>query len=191
MDPLLPSPTIPSHGFDNDGSAQVGAQLAGAYVDTALSLATALVGTPLATILPCSTGAAYHACAETFLNKYGRRLFRRPITTAEHDKYLAFFDASKTKSDFKTALKWMTVALIRVAEGDPPQRDRRRTAGGGMRQLSAYEVATELAYTFTGTTPTDALLTMAASGNLGDTTALAKTMLGTDAGKQTLHRFFD
>jgi len=186
----LPSATISSHGFDNDGSSPVGAQLAGAYVDTALSLATALVGTPLATILPCSTGAADRTCAETFLNKYGRRLFRRPLTTAEHDRYLTFFDASKTKSDFKTALKWMTVALIQSPNA-LYRSEIGADSGGGMRQLSAYEVATELAYTFTGTTPTDALLTMAAGGNLGDTTALAKTMIATDAGKQTLHRFFD
>ena len=64
-------------------------------------------------------------------------------------------------------------------------------SGAGTRQLSAYEVATELAYTYTGTTPTDALLTMAASGNLGNLTDLAKSMLATDAGKQTLHRFFE
>jgi hypothetical protein len=186
----LPASTISSHGFDNDGSAQVGAQLAGAYVDTALSLATALVGTPLATILPCSTGAADHACAETFLNKYGRRLFRRPITTAEHDRYLSFFDASKTQSDFKTALKWMTVALIQSPNA-LYRSEVGADGGGGMRQLSPYEVVTELAYTFTGTTPTDAMLTMAASGSLGDTTALAKSMLATDAGKQMLHRFFE
>jgi len=187
----LPAATISSHGFDNDGSTLVGAQRAGAYVDTALSLATALVGTPLATVLPCSTGAADRACAETFLNKYGRRLFRRPITTAEHDKYLGFFDASRAKApDFKTALKWMTVALIQSPNA-LYRSEVGATNGANMRQLSAYEVATELAYTYTGTTPTDALLTMAASGNLGDTTALAKTMLATDAGKQTLHRFFE
>jgi hypothetical protein len=187
----LPSATISAHGFDNDGSAQVGAQLAGAYVDTALSLATALVGTPLATVLPCSAGAADHACAETFLNKYGRRLFRRPLTTAEHDRYLAFFDASRAKApDFKTALKWMTVALIQSPNA-LYRSEVGTDSGGGMRQLSAYEVATELAYTFTGTTPTDSLLTMAGSGSLGDTTALAKTMIATDAGKQTLHRFFE
>jgi hypothetical protein len=80
----LPSSTISAHGFDNDGSAQVGGQLAGAIRDTGVSLATVLVGTPLATILPCSTSSPNHACAETFLNKYGQKLFRRPITTAEH-----------------------------------------------------------------------------------------------------------
>jgi hypothetical protein len=186
----LPSATISSHGFDNDGTAQVGAQLAGAYLDTALSLATALVGTPLATTLPCSTGAADRTCAETFLNKYGRRLFRRPITTAEHDRYLTFFDASKGKSDFKTALKWMIVALIQSPNA-LYRSEIGTDSGGGMRQLSAYEIATELAYTFTGTTPTDAMLTMAASGNLGDATTVAKGMIATDAGKQMLHRFFE
>jgi len=187
----LPAGQISAHGFDNDGTIKVGAQLAGAYVETARAVATALVGTPLATILPCSTSAtADRTCAETFLNKYGRRLFRRPITTAEHDRYLTFFDASKAKSDFKTALKWMTVALIQSPNA-LYRSEIGTNSGAGMRQLSPYEVATELAYTFTGTTPTDALLTMAANNNLGNPTDLAKSMLATDAGKQTLHRFFE
>jgi hypothetical protein len=187
----LPASRISAHGFDNDGSATVGAQLAGAYVDTAKALATALIGTPLATILSCSTGAAPdRTCAETFLNKYGRRLFRRPLTTAEHDRYLAFFDASKTKSDFKTALKWMTVALVQSPNA-LYRSEVGTDSGAGMRQLSPYEVATELAYTFTGTTPTDALLTMAAGGNVGNPVDVAKSMIATDAGKQALHRFFE
>src|SRR4029077_11839078 len=139
----LPASTISAHGFDNDVSAQIGAQLAGAIRDAGLSLATVLVGTPLATVLPCSTSSANPACAETFLNKYGPRVFRRPITSAEHDKYLGFFDASMGKSDFKTALKWMTVALIQ----SPNALYRSEVGtdmGGGMRQLSPYEIATEL-----------------------------------------------
>src|SRR4029077_17423636 len=139
----LPASTISAHGFDNDGSAQVGAQLAGAVKDAGLALATALVGSPLATVLPCSTSSANHTCAETFLNKYGPELFRRPVTNAEHDKYLSFFDASMGKSDFKTALKWMTVAMIQ----SPNALYRSEVGtdmGGGMRQLSPYEIATEL-----------------------------------------------
>jgi hypothetical protein len=189
--PTLPASRISSHGFDNDGTTQVGAQMAGAFVDTAKALATALVGTPLATILPCSTSAtADRTCADTFLGKYGRRLFRRPLTTAERDRYLAFFDASRAKSDFKTALKWMAIALIQSPNA-LYRSEIGTNSGAGMRQLSAYEIATELAYTFTGTTPTDALLTMAGSGNLGNLTDVAKSMIATDAGKQTMHRFFE
>jgi hypothetical protein len=186
----LPANTISAHGFDNDGSAQVGAQLAGSIRDAGLALATALVGTPLATVLPCSTSAANHACAETFLNKYGQRLFRRPITTAEHDRYLAFFDASMGKSDFKTALKWMTVALIQ-SPNTLYRSEVGTDSGGGMRQLSAYEIATELAYTYTGSTPSDSLLAMAGSGSLGDPTTVAKSMIATDTGKEMLQRFFE
>ena len=186
----LPASTISAHGFDNDGSAQVGGQLAGKIRDLGLAVATALVGTPLATILPCSTSTADHACAETFLNKYGPKLFRRPITTAEHDRYLSFFDTSKGKSDFKTALKWMTVGLIQSPS--TLYRSEIGTDGGaGMRQLSPYEVITELAYTYTGTTPTDSMLSMAGGGNLGNLTTLAQQMIATAAGKQMVQRFFE
>jgi hypothetical protein len=83
----------------------------------------------------------------------------------------------------------MTVALIQSPNA--LYRSELGADSGGMRQLSPYEIATELAYTFTGTTPTDALLTMAGSGSLGNVTDLAKSMIATDAGKQALHRFFE
>lgn len=185
----LPSNSISAHGFDNDGAAQVGNQLASAILDTATSLATALVGSPLANILPCSTGAGDHACAQTFLTKYGQRLFRRPLTSAEQQSYLSFFDASKAKSDFKTALKWMTIGLVQSPNA--LYRSEIGTDSGGGRQLGAYEIATELAYTYTGSTPSDALLQMAGGGNLGDPVALARSLAGTDAGKQMLQRFFE
>jgi hypothetical protein len=63
--------------------------------------------------------------------------------------------------------------------------------GDGTRQLTPYEVATELAYTYTGTMPTDALLTTAGTGNLGDVAAMARSMIGTPAGKQMMQRFFE
>ncbi len=185
----LPSNSISAHGFDNDGSAQVGNQLASAILDTATSLATALVGSPLANILPCSTGAGDHACAQTFLAKYGQRLFRRPLTNDEQQSYLAFFDASKAKSDFKTALKWMTIGLVQSPNA--LYRSEIGTANGGGRQLGPYEIATELAYTYTGSTPSDALLQMAGGGNLGDPVALARSLATTAAGKQMLQRFFE
>ena len=93
------------------------------------------------------------------------------------------------KSDFKTALKWMTIGLIQSP--NTLYRSEIGAVSGGMRQLSPYEIVTELAYTYTGTTPTDAMLTLAGSGNLGDVTAMARSLLATDAGKQALQRFFE
>ncbi len=187
----LPSSTISAYGFDNEASATVGSQLAGAILDTGLAVATAVTGTSFATILPCSGSAADRTCAGTFIDKYGKRLFRRTLTSAERDKYLTFFDQSRAKApDFKTAMKYLTVALIQ-SPNTLYRSEVGADTGNGMRQLSAYEMATELAYTYTGTTPSDALLTTAGTGNLGDVTAMARAMTGTPAGKQMMHRFFD
>lgn len=186
----LPAGSVTDLGFDNDQGATVGTQLAGSILDAAQSVATAVTGSALANLLPCSTSAADHACAETFLKKYGQRLFRRPLTTAEHDKYLSFFDTSKGKSDFKTALKWMTVALIQ-SPNTLYRSEIGADMGNGTRKLSPYEQATELSYMYTGSTPTDSLMTMAGTGDLGDVGALAKSLIATSQGKQMLQRFFD
>lgn len=186
----LPAGSVTDLGFDNDQGSTVGTQLAGSILDAALSVATAVTGSALTNLLPCSTGAADHACAETFLKKYGQRLFRRPLTTPEHDKYLSFFDTSKGKSDFKTALKWMTVALIQ-SPNTLYRSEIGSDMGNGTRKLSAFEQATELSYTYTGSAPTDSLMTMAGTGDLGDIGALAKSLIATTQGKQMLQRFFD
>lgn len=184
----LPANGLSSYGFDNDAQATVGAQLVGGLLETAQSLATVLVGTPLAQVLPCSTSSANRACAETFLNKYGRRLFRRTLKTAEHDQYLAFFDQALAKSDFKTALKWMTIGLIQSPNAI--YRSEIGTVQDKARKLTPVEVATELAYTYTGTTPTDDLLTKAEKGSMDPPAKVAASMVSTAAGKETLQRFF-
>ena len=186
----LPASQLQGGVFDNDSSNLIGQQFAEGLLDTAQSLATAVTGTALANLLPCSTSTADHACAQSFVSKYGRRLFRRALTPAESARYLGFFDASLAKSDFKTALKWTLIGLIQSPNAI--YRSEIGTPNGAKnRQLSPTEIATWLAYTYTGSTPTDDLLTKAESGNLGDPLALARTMLATPAGKQALHRFFE
>jgi hypothetical protein len=190
----LPSATISAVGFDNDASSTIGAQLAGAVLNMGVSVGTAVTGSSLSTVLPCASSATSKAsedsCAQTFLGKYGQRLFRRPLTSAEQTRYLAFFDASLGKSDFKTALKWLTAALIQ----SPYTLHRSEIGtdqGDGTRQLTPYEVATELAYTYTGTSPSDALLSAAGSGSLGDLAAQARTMMATSQGQQVVQHFFE
>ena len=185
----LPSGTVSTFGFDNDASASVGKQLAGALLDTAQSLATVVTGSALAGLLPCSTSAANHGCAEQFLNQYGKRLFRRPLTTAEHDRYLAFFDASLAKSNFTSALKWMLIGLVQSPNA-VYRSEIGAVAAGNMRQLTPYEIVTALAYTYGGSTPSADLLARADSGNLGDVVAMARALQATPAGQETLKRFF-
>jgi len=190
----LPSNTISAHGFDNDASAAIGGQLAGAVLDMGVSIGTAVTGSNLNTVLPCASNATtkstQDSCAQTFLTKYGQRLFRRPLTSDEQTRYMSFFDASLGKSDFKTALKWLTAALIQ----SPYTLNRSEIGtdkGDGTRQLTPYEIATELAYTYTGTGPSDDLLAAAKNNSLGDLAAQARTMMATSQGQQAVQHFFE
>jgi len=141
----LPASTVSAFGFDNDGSATVGKQFAGALVDTAQSLATVVTGSAAGTFVPCPTSSPNRACAEQFLNQYGKRLFRRPLTTAEHDRYLGFFDASLAKSNFTSALKWMLIGLIQSPNA--VYRSEIGAVGSDhLRHLTPYEQASALSY---------------------------------------------
>jgi hypothetical protein len=185
----LPAVTVSGYGFDNDSSLTMGTQLAAALRDTAKSVGTAVTGTALAQILPCSSTGANRTCATDFINKFGRRLFRRTVTPAERDRYLAFYDAALARSDFKTAIRWITVGLIQS-----PNAIYRREIGaasGNMRALTPHELATSLAYTYTGTTPSEDLLTQADNGTIADPVATAKTLLATTRGKEALQHFFE
>ena len=185
----LPADPVSSFGFDNDAATVVGPQLAQGMLDSAKSVAAAVTGNALANILPCSTSAADRTCAGQFISQYGRRFFRRSLTQAEQNRYLTFFDTALAQSDFKTALKWVTVGLIQSPNA--VYRSEIGTVANGSRQLSSPEIATELAYTYTGSTPSEALVTQAESGTPLDATALAKSLLATDAGKATLQHFFE
>jgi hypothetical protein len=182
-----------SLGFDNDPALlTVGGQVAEKLLDTAQNLAAALTADDvLPNVLPCASSSPNRACAQTFLTDYGRRLFRRPLTQADQDRYLTFFDARLAASDFKTALRWMTIGLVQ----SPHAIYRREigTSANGEYQLSQHEIATELAYMYTGSTPSADLLAQADAGALSTPDQLvtvAKQLLDTPAGRDAVHRFF-
>jgi len=185
----LPSDPQSSSGFDNDASTPVGPQLAQALLDTASAVAAAVTGSALATILPCSATHADRECAEQFITQYGRRLFRRALTPIERDRYLTYFDGAVKKADFKTAIKWLTVGLIQSPNA--VYRSEIGTLIGDTRQLDRNELVTELAYTYTNTTPSEALLAQAEQRTPLDAAALAKTLLASNEGHATLQRFFE
>jgi hypothetical protein len=152
-------------------------------------VAPAVTGPALATILPCSVSSPDHACADEFITQYGRRLFRRPLTPVEHDRYAGYFDAALKKADFKSAMKWLTVGLLQSPNAI--YRSEIGAVDGDSRRLDPYELATELAYTYGDTTPSEALLAEAERPSALDAPALAKSLLTTGAGQATLQRFFE
>ncbi len=136
-------------------------------------------------ILPCAANVT-DECAATFLDTVGQRLFRRPLTALERTRYLELRDTvAKENGQFVDWIRWATVAMVsspnmvyRSELGDDQ--------GDGSYSLTPYERATQLAFTFTGAPPDDALLAAAKRGDL-DTPAgmerVAKTLVLDETGK--------
>lgn len=189
----LSADTVAASGFDNDNNQLlVSRQTARELADTAEAVGTAVAGA-VVQVLPCATTAPDASCAEQLLDGVGRRLFRRPLSEAERSSMLGFFDTALTATgDFAQGIGWLTRALI-----ESPSFVYRRelgTAQGEVLALDQYEVATELAFTFSGSGPDDALLDRASRGELSSPEVLeqaARELLGTPRGQEVIQTFFE
>lgn len=180
-------------GFANDAAVlQVGQQTAQEILETAEEVAGLVTqSAQLAQVLPCAATKPDRSCAETFVDTYGRRLFRRPISATEKAEYLTLFDGVRAKSDFATGIKWTLVSLIESPSAI--YRSELGTPEGEVRRLSPYEIATELAYNYSGTTPSAQLLDKAQRGELATPEALqseAKALLATSRGQAVVQQLF-
>jgi uncharacterized protein DUF1588/uncharacterized protein DUF1592/uncharacterized protein DUF1595/uncharacterized protein DUF1587 len=190
----LSADTVSPAGFDNDSTMLVvSRQSARELGDTAESLAGALSGAALAQVLPCSAATPDASCAGTFIDTYGKKLFRRPVQAAERTQYLDFFNTALTATgSFPEAIGWLARGLI-----ESPHFLYRRelgTAAGDVRKLDQYEIATELAFTYSASTPSDALLDRASRGELATPDALVSTareLLLSPRGRDVIQHFFD
>ncbi|MCH2110357.1 MAG: DUF1592 domain-containing protein, partial [Polyangiaceae bacterium] len=187
---LSPDP-ISEYGFDNEAIKLLVSKQTARELNATTEELAAAIEMNIGAILPCAAQAD-QACAQEFLATYGQRLFRRPLTADEVERYLSFFDEAAAASGFAPAIGWLSRALILA-----PATLYRSEIGSVVsqaRSLSPFEVATALAYTFSGAPPDDALLQDAANGLLDDPEVLrekALSLLSTERGKEQIHRFFE
>ncbi len=110
------------------------------------------------------------SCVNTFINQFAPRVFRRPLDSGESDTYTRLADGTLTGGDVKAGITMALEAMLsapqflyrhELGEPNPSNTDLDNDAF----ELTSYEMATFLAYTFTGSTPDQTLLD-AASNNL-------------------------
>jgi mono/diheme cytochrome c family protein len=187
------------------GSAVVGASRIGMsrrateqYAAAAFGLARAALGDPAfrQRHLACAEGGRPDAaCLERFVDGFGRRALRRPLTADERRRYLGLA-RSGLEAPGPTVLPFQLViaALLqspsfvyRVEIGVPDPTDPSR------RLLTDFELASRLAYFLWGAPPDDALLDAAAAGRLSTDEGLrtiATRMLESPRARQTMMTFF-
>jgi hypothetical protein len=159
--------------FDNDESVlQVTPPLWGDYQRAAEELAAMLIDDPqkLAKIVPADMGQGVETRAREFITGFGKRAFRRPLTTQEIDAHAALFASGPSVLGGDPFLAGMQLVLeaflqsphfvYRVEIGT----DKKRS--DGLIPLGPYELATRLSYLLWNTMPDDALLESAAKGEL-------------------------
>ena len=129
--------------------------------------------------------------AAGFIRMLGRRAFRRPLTAAEEQSYATIFDQGAAGSGSAASFP-KGAALVIGAMLQSPYFLYRSELGGDGAALSGYELAAKLSFWLLGTTPSDALLDAASTGQLDSvdgTVRLATAMLEQPAAAETMREF--
>lgn len=157
----FPKDTRPEgFAFDTHASARVMSSL---LADETMRVASAIAkAADIAKLSPCKLDDA--GCAQTFVEVLGRRVFRRPLNAGERDRYKALAASGADRSAAaRLALRAMLVSpsfLYRSELGEP--------AGNGLYKLTAFETASAISYTLTGSMPDEELFAAAEKGELAN-----------------------
>ncbi len=158
--------------FDNSAeSLQVDQALWGAYGRAASVLAQELVADEqrLERLAPPSSGGQ-EARAEAFVVSFGERVYRRPLSNAEANRYQQLYRQGEQlyedTSGFAAGVRLVVEAMLQ-SPNFLYRRELSDEVVAGSIPLSAFEVAERLSFLLTNTTPDDALLQAARSGALG------------------------
>jgi len=130
--------------------------------------------------------------AAGFISAFGRRAYRRPLTTAEKSTYMTLFTSGSTLTRTGTAFAKGASLVIRAMLQSPFFLYRSELGTTG-QPLTPYEVAAKLSLWLRTTTPNDALLDQAGGTGKLDTAdgavAVAKTMLDEPTASTVMRRF--
>jgi hypothetical protein len=186
-------------GFSTVGSARVTTSSDGVekYNTSALAVAAqAMSTTRRATFVGCTPASSADPCVNTFLRRFGRRVFRRPLLDEEVTRYAGVASSVATTygGDVWKGLELTVAGLLQspsflyqsgIGEADPADASRLRR--------TPFEIAARLSYFLLDTTPDDALLDAADKGELRDVAhiqAQVDRLLALPGARETNRRFF-
>ncbi|MGQ0504397.1 MAG: DUF1592 domain-containing protein [Myxococcaceae bacterium] len=158
--------------FDNDEAVlSIGSGLWRDYQRAAEQISARVTATPadLARFVPAPLPTDPTQKANAFITDFGKRAFRRPLTSAEVTTYAALFAQGTnltTVTDAFTAGVRVTVQAMLQSPHFVYRVESSSTAVENEIKLSGYEVASRLSYMMLGTMPPPTLFTAAEGGVL-------------------------
>jgi hypothetical protein len=162
---FVPDPKV--LGFVNLSSSQTGSLVRmEQYEAAAFSISQTVAADPT-TLTGCDAAAQDEtSCVGPYLDDFGKRAYRRPLTATERDGLLALLARDTETIDYPTRLAMVVQAVLMSPKFlfRPEIGDRAHETAQGV-PLTSWEVATRLSYFLTGTIP-DAELAGAADADL-------------------------
>jgi len=140
-----------------------------------------------------SNAAAELPCARTILTNLARRAYRRPVTGADLENLLSFYQSARNKKNFDAGIE----NALRLILTNPKflfrtESDPAGAAPGSMHPVSDLELASRLSFFLWSTIPDDQLITVASQGKLKDPAILeqqVKRMLADDRSEALVKNF--
>jgi hypothetical protein len=179
--------------FDNTAKVQtVPDLLAEQYLDSAVTLAQGVKD--INALVGCDP-ASGAACVRGFVQSFGRRAFRRPLTNEEVTGLVTIYDSTKAVSDAATGVRGVVAATL----ASPNFLFRPEFGSSGTstiakaKPVSPYELAGRLAGLLWASTPDDELLDAAESGQLQNRAQVetqARRMLADPRARQAVSDFY-
>lgn len=164
---LLP-PDVRQEGYTSNTAQGIPAAWATRLDPLISDVAARAASERLGRLAPCAaTRSEEEACAREFVQTFGRRAYRRPLSSAELARLLRAFEAgAESEGGFAGGAELVLRAVLQ----SPNVLYASELGGGGQPgsvvTLTPYEIATALAYTLRGAPPDEELLGAAESGAL-------------------------
>lgn len=188
----LPADDKIADAFDSNSGAAIASIGVESHADLAAEVARSAM-TDLDALVPCDPASGDRACAEEFVQSFGRRAYRRPLEAEEVERIVTVYDTASEGGGFeagiRASLEMMLQSpnvLYRVEVGDGEAVD-------GVVRLSPHETAARLSYFVWDSTPDEELLALADTGDLADphvVEAQVRRMLDDEKAERALRGFF-
>ena len=173
-DDSQPSSSFPAEnqvaGFNNNTEVHIANPLlVEQFMNAAEGIASRAVAAGVDKLAPCAgTSTAEHAqCGASFVASFGKRAFRRPLTSDEAQAFNTLFAGLNATRGYSAAVELTIQAALQS-----PQflyrvdSTRAATPETGAVPLDAYQLASRLSYFLTGSMPDEALFGAADAGAL-------------------------
>ncbi len=172
---LLGDSTAPANGFtadvaqdgftNNAIALSVSPALAEQYLTASESLSKAATKN-LNGLLGCDPAGAEQACVQQFIRDFGKRAWRRPLTTEEQARLLGVFTSARATLPVDASVQMVVEVLLQSPQFVYLLEPAAGAAADSVRPLDSWQVASRLSYFLLGSMPDHALFAEAEKGAL-------------------------